>query len=328
MNRVTHDRSNKKMMLILIFILGVGAAGIAPAFAAPARAPAASLTLEAVNNANLTRPAGPKTKGPAVLRAQVLLDRARFSPGEIDAAFGSNMQKAIAAFQKANGLQPSGTVDLVIWCAEWRARFCCTNSRCRRRGPVRHSAARWKTGCPLMAKPWSRRWRKISTQPCCCGNSIPARIWGAGKQSWWNIEGCALARRENHREGPIPRLRRSTRRARPLPTFPRRPAASMTRAYGSWKVTGRENPVFHYNPKLFWDAPQHIKARSPPAPTIPWACLDRSSKEHTAYTARPSRPDRQDAVAWLYPDDQLDAAELAKIALGTPAILQEEKSAL
>jgi peptidoglycan hydrolase-like protein with peptidoglycan-binding domain len=75
------------------------------------RAPAASLTLDAVNDAALTRPVGPKAKGPAVLRAQVLLDRARFSPGEIDASFGSNMQKAIAAYQKENGLNPSGSVD-------------------------------------------------------------------------------------------------------------------------------------------------------------------------------------------------------------------------
>src|SRR6185295_4202108 len=100
-------------MLILALVAGVACA--APAFAAPVRTPAASLTFDAVNDSNLTQPVGPKAKGAAVLRAQVLLDRARFSPGEIDSSFGSTMQKAVAAYQKENGLNPSGSVDGATW---------------------------------------------------------------------------------------------------------------------------------------------------------------------------------------------------------------------
>jgi lipoprotein-anchoring transpeptidase ErfK/SrfK len=53
--------------------------------------------------------------GTQLLRAQVLLDRAHFSPGEMDAAYGSNMQKALRGFQKLNQLRVSGTLDAATW---------------------------------------------------------------------------------------------------------------------------------------------------------------------------------------------------------------------
>jgi murein L,D-transpeptidase YcbB/YkuD len=73
-----------------------------------------SLTPEVVNVA-LSELVGPKSRGAAVLRAQVLLDRAHFSPGEIDAIYGSNTRKAIAAFQRNVGLNASGQTDAPTW---------------------------------------------------------------------------------------------------------------------------------------------------------------------------------------------------------------------
>jgi peptidoglycan hydrolase-like protein with peptidoglycan-binding domain len=106
---------DKRITLVLMLTLGIGLAGISSAFAAPKRAAAAAISLDAVNNVPSVQTVGPKSKGAAVLRVQVMLDRAGFSPGEIDAAFGSNLQKAIGAFQKANGLSPSGSVDEPTW---------------------------------------------------------------------------------------------------------------------------------------------------------------------------------------------------------------------
>ncbi len=55
------------------------------------------------------------SKGPAVARAQILLDKAWFSCGEIDGRFASNMQRIAKAYQTARGLKVTGTVTSETW---------------------------------------------------------------------------------------------------------------------------------------------------------------------------------------------------------------------
>ena len=52
---------------------------------------------------------------PAMVRAQILLDRTRFSPGIIDGLGGGNTRQAIAAFEEANDLEVDGELDAKVF---------------------------------------------------------------------------------------------------------------------------------------------------------------------------------------------------------------------
>ncbi|MDR6533261.1 lipoprotein-anchoring transpeptidase ErfK/SrfK [Caulobacter rhizosphaerae] len=88
-----------------------------PVVAAPAVAPAAPSPLAQAVNAAAFDPAAttPEAKQAYLTRAQVLLDRAHFSPGVIDGREGSNLSLAISAFQEARRLTVDGKLSPAVW---------------------------------------------------------------------------------------------------------------------------------------------------------------------------------------------------------------------
>ena len=97
---------------------------------------------------------------------------------------------------------------------------------------------------------------------------------------------------------------------------------------GEWKIRGvARNPVFNYNPDLFWDAkPEHTKAKVKPGPNNPvgvvWIDL---TKDHYGIhgTPEPSRIGHTTSHGCIRLTNW-DAAELASMVKpGTPAILEE-----
>ncbi len=66
---------------------------------------AQALTEESINAA---APQGANIDPALIVKTEVLLDRDRFRPGEIDGKNGDNFRKSLAAFQKANNLAAIG----------------------------------------------------------------------------------------------------------------------------------------------------------------------------------------------------------------------------
>jgi peptidoglycan hydrolase-like protein with peptidoglycan-binding domain len=90
-------------ILLLLLLLFSGA--YTPAQAARKAEPA--LNLQVANDAQWSADAS----GPVLLKAQVLLDRAGFSPGTIDGRKGENFEKALHAFQQAHRInQPANLI--------------------------------------------------------------------------------------------------------------------------------------------------------------------------------------------------------------------------
>ena len=91
----------------------------APALPAapPPVTPSSSPIAQAVDNAQFApgQAMAPEAQRAVLIRAQVLLDRAHFSPGVIDGADGDNFRNAVAAFERAKSLPEDGVLDPQVW---------------------------------------------------------------------------------------------------------------------------------------------------------------------------------------------------------------------
>jgi len=77
---------------------------------------AAELSPDAINSAEPSKKSLSKDKAtPAGVRLQVLLDRAHFSPGEIDVKFGENARKALRAYAEAQRLPSADRPTEEVW---------------------------------------------------------------------------------------------------------------------------------------------------------------------------------------------------------------------
>ncbi len=75
----------------------------------------ASFDIDAFNSASDSPLLRVGSKGAAVVRAQILLDRAWFSCGEIDGRYAANMQRMVKAYQSSHDLKVTGTVTAETW---------------------------------------------------------------------------------------------------------------------------------------------------------------------------------------------------------------------
>ncbi len=225
-----------------------------------------------------------------MLAVQVALDRAGFSPGEIDGRGGPKTRLALSQFQKSASLQPSGVVtEETLAALQVPAEPILTYTITPQDvagpfigampGDMMESA---KLPALNYTTPLEALAEKFHASPAFIRSLNPGAKWAAGEAiKVPDVEPFELPTKavkgaagqiEVVISGATKSLMVRDAAGKILMHAPVTTGSSKDPLpIGDWKVTGVAwNPTFNYNPDLFWDAdPAHAKAKIPAGPNNP-----------------------------------------------------------
>lgn len=264
--------SPRVAVLVLALLSGPALAQSPPAHDAAAAMPPA-----------IAETTGLQTGARSPLHAQVLLDRANFSPGQIDGEVGSNQRRAVAGFQAAHGLTVSGELDDATWNA------------------LRADATTPLASYTLTAEDVAGPFQPVPKEPAeqarlqtlgfaSVEEALGERFHASPELLKALNPGVDLGKAGSRIQVPniapaaLPKaakvvVDKSDSTLQLLDAqgkvIAQVPVSSGSQhdplPIGEWKILGvARDPTFHYNPDLFWDAKKSdSKATLPPGPNNP-----------------------------------------------------------